>query len=87
VRVELGKHVNTIDAGVDAITDGDINEPIFSGNWNGRFRAKFIQWIEARTAPPRKDEGQYFIQARHSYSSGFIEMAEAGSTLFYRICP
>jgi hypothetical protein len=47
MRVKLGKHVNAIDAGVDTIADGNVNQPIFSGNWDSRFRAEFIQWEKA----------------------------------------
>jgi hypothetical protein len=36
-RIELSQYENFVQSGVDAIADGNVDQPIFSAQWNRRF--------------------------------------------------
>jgi len=61
-RVELRQHGNVEDARVDAVADGNINEPVLARNWHGRLRAHFGQRVQAGAAPTAQNHSQHIIQ-------------------------
>ena len=49
--IELRQHVDAVQAAVDAVGDGDVDEPVLSGHGNGRFGTDLGQGIKPRTLP------------------------------------
>ena len=47
--IELRQHVDAVQAAVDAVGDGDVDEPILSGHGNGRFGTDLGQRVKPRT--------------------------------------
>ena len=47
--IELRENGDFFDAGVQAIAERNVNQPVFSGQRHGRFRAHFRERIEARS--------------------------------------
>jgi hypothetical protein len=47
--IKLGQNGDLINAGVQAIADGDIDEPVFSGNGHGWLGPQFGEGIQPRT--------------------------------------
>ena len=56
--VKLGEHRNTVDARVNAIADGDIDQPVFTGDWHGGLGAFEGEWEKAVAAPAAQDDGK-----------------------------
>ena len=57
--VELGQHIDVADAGVEAVADGDIDQPVFAAERDGGFGAVLGQGEEpfARAAAHDDSEG------------------------------
>ena len=51
-RVELREHVNALEARVQAVADGDVDEAIFATQRHCGFGAVFGQWIKTRPLTP-----------------------------------
>ncbi len=68
-RIELSKHGNFIDPGINTIADGDIDQAIFSGKRNSRFRTLLGQRKKTRSLPPSHDDCQSIFQCLHFSSS------------------
>jgi hypothetical protein len=49
--IELGEDANFGKAGVEAIAYWDVDKPVFSCEWDGRFAARFCQRIQPISAP------------------------------------
>ncbi len=45
--IELGQDIDAVDTGIDAVADGDVDQPVFSSDGHGRFRAELRQWKKA----------------------------------------
>ncbi len=54
--IELGQHENSIQSGVNAIGYGDVDQPIFSRDRNGRFTPRFRQRKQPRAATAAQDQ-------------------------------
>src|SRR5688572_30774763 len=46
-RIELCKHGDVIDLGIDAIADRNIDQTILAGNWDRWLGSLFREWIKA----------------------------------------
>ena len=62
-RVELGKHVAAVQPAVDAIRQGDVDQPVFTRHRHGRFGAVFRQWIEPRPLSAAEHQSEHVFHA------------------------
>lgn len=58
-RKELRENVDPIAAAVDAIANGNVNEPILAGNGNGGLASKHGQGKKAGAATAAENEAEY----------------------------
>src|SRR3989337_3251217 len=65
-RIELCEYVNLIEVRVQAITDGNVYNPVFASKRDRRFRSFFCQGIEPCPTPSPKNYGNYSIHFYHS---------------------
>src|SRR3972149_5827922 len=65
-RIELCEYVNLIEVRVQAITDGNVYNPVFAGKRDRRFRSFFCQGIEPCPTPSPTNYGNYSIHFYHS---------------------
>jgi len=63
-RIELGQHVNPVDAAVDAIRQRNVDQPVFARERDGWLGAIFSKRIEPRAATAAEDQGQGSIHER-----------------------
>jgi hypothetical protein len=45
---------------MDTVRDWNIDQPVFTTNWNGWFGAFFSQWVQAGTCAAAEDKAYYF---------------------------
>ena len=66
----LGQNTHSIDAGIDAITKGKIDNAIFTAEGNGRFGSFFCQDLQAAslTTGQKHCDTTFFLEV-HNYSS------------------
>ena len=57
-RIKLSQYVYFKYAGVDAVTDGNIHQAVFSTQWNGRLGPVLGQRIQTGTRATPEDDGQ-----------------------------
>lgn len=48
--VELGEDVDLVDVAVEAVADGDVDEPVVSAEGNGGFGSLFGERVETRSS-------------------------------------
>lgn len=48
--VELREDVDLVDVAVEAVADGDVDEPVVSAEGNGRFGSLFGERVETRSS-------------------------------------
>ncbi len=58
---ELRQHIDAVEAAVDAVADGDVDEAILAGNGHGRLAAQHGQGIKASAATSTKDQAKHAI--------------------------
>jgi hypothetical protein len=63
--IKLRQHRNAIDARIDAIADGNINETVLARHWDGRFGAHHRQWEHAGAASAAKNNRQDIVEFGH----------------------
>ena len=56
--VELCQHIDAANAGVQAITDGNIDESVLAADRNSRFGAILGQWKEPGSCSSSHDDGE-----------------------------
>ena len=61
--VELRQHEDAPDAGVQAVADRDVDEPVLAADRHGRLRAAVGEGVEALTLPAAQDDRQYVRHA------------------------
>ena len=61
-RLELRQHEDVAQAGVDAVADRNVDQPVLAGQRHGRLAAQLRQRIQPRPAPTTQDD------CHHSYS-------------------
>src|SRR5262245_1829481 len=57
----LGEDVDALDAAVDAVGNGDIDEAILAGDGYGRFASLHGQWIKAGSAPAAEYQADHVL--------------------------
>jgi len=65
-RVELGEDSNSENIGVDAVADGDINQPILPCNRDGGLGTQHGQRVKALTLTASQNHRKDIIKAWHS---------------------
>ena len=68
-RIELGQHGNIVDAGVDAVADGDIDQAVFAGDRDGRLGPVAGERVQARAAPTAHDDAEDIVECLHANPS------------------
>jgi hypothetical protein len=56
--VELSQYPHAVDVAVDAIADGNVNQPVFPGNWNGRLTPAGCKGEQPCSGTTAKDYSQ-----------------------------
>ena len=59
--VELGQHEDALEAGVQAVADRDVDEPVLAGERHRRLGAHVRERKEARAAAAAQNQGQHVI--------------------------
>ena len=62
-RIELRQHEDPADAGVQAVADGDVDEPVFAADRHGRLGAAVGERVEPLALPAAQDDRQYVRHA------------------------
>ena len=57
--VELGQQINPAQAGVDAVGNGNVHQPVFTGQGNRRFRSFLGQREQPLALPAAHDDGKH----------------------------
>jgi len=57
--IELGQEINSAQAGVDAVGNGDIDEAIFTGERDSGFGAFFCERKQPCSLAPTHDNGEH----------------------------
>ena len=65
--VELRQHEDPLEAGVQAVADRDVDEPVLAAERHRRLRAHVGERKEPRAASAAQDQGQHVIHAPSSY--------------------
>ncbi len=68
-RIELGQHGNVIDARIDAVADGYIDQPVFPGNGDGGLGAHPGQRVQPLANAAAQDDRQHVIERGHGACS------------------
>ena len=55
--VELGEHVDLVDAAVDAVAHGDIDQPVAAANGHSWLGSSLGQRVQAGTRSSSQDDG------------------------------
>ncbi len=66
---ELGHHVDLIDTAVQAVADRNIDQSIFAGQRNGRFRSDFCERIKAGSSTTTENQRNYLPHVVHCKTS------------------
>ena len=61
--VELRQHIHLGDAGVDAVTDRNIDQTVFTCEGHSRLGPHFGEWVQARTRTSTKNDCQNALHA------------------------
>ena len=69
-RQEWSENVRPIQSAVDAITDRNINQPVFRSEWNGWLGPNFRQRKEACSAATTEDQSDGFGEIHERDSAG-----------------
>ena len=69
--IELRQHINAPQAGVDAVGNGDVNEPVFAGERHRGLGAFLRQRKEARALATTHDDGKD-VAGVDGLSDGFL---------------
>ena len=64
-RVELGQDGDAVDAGVDAVAQGDVNQAVLAGNRHGGLGALLGERKQAFADPPAENDAQDLVNVRH----------------------
>ena len=62
-RVELRQHEDAPDVGVDAVADGDVDQPVLAADRHGRLRPMLGERKEPRPLPAAQDDRQDITHA------------------------
>jgi hypothetical protein len=60
-RQELSEHIAAIDTAVDAVGNGDVDQPVFPAQGDGRLRAVLGKGLQASPASTPQDNGHHVI--------------------------
>jgi hypothetical protein len=75
-RVELGQNCHAVHTGIDAVADGDVNQPVLAPEGDGWFRANFGQRIQSAPPSPSHNDAQDIIGGWHMASSGMLYLGK-----------
>ena len=64
-RVELRQHEDALEAGVQAVADRNVDQPVLARERHGGLRAHVRQREQARAAAAAEDQGQHVIHGSH----------------------
>ena len=68
-RIELGQHGDMVDTGIDAIAYGDIDQAVFSSDWDCRFGTVARQRVKTGAAPAAHDDAENIVECLHAEPS------------------
>ena len=70
-RDKLRQDLDLVDAGVEAVADRDVNQPVFAADRHGRLGPQFGQRVEAVALPSAQDHRHHVLHCHRSPPSGY----------------
>ncbi len=75
-RVELRQHEDPLQAGVQAVADRDVDQPVLAADRHRRLRPHVRQRIQPGAAAAAQDQGQHVVHGLHLTCAGASPQAE-----------
>jgi hypothetical protein len=69
--VELREHENPSDVRVQAVADGNVNQPVLAPDWHGWLRAVMCQREQPRPLAAAEDNREDFVVHRHALRKAY----------------
>ena len=79
---KLRQHVDAVEAAVDAVADGDVDEPILAGDGHGRLAAQHGEGIQAGAAAAAQDQAQNITHDNPLWSGRRSTISGPSNTVF-----
>ena len=79
-RIELGQHGNVVDARIDAVADGNIDQPVLAGNGNGRLGAHPGERVKALSNTAAQDDRQHIVERGMLHAPGDTRATHSNTT-------
>src|SRR5207302_1219753 len=61
---ELREHINSVQAAVEAVANGDVDEPVAAGDRHGWLAAALGQRVEPRAPAAAQDQTQHIVHGK-----------------------